>query len=236
MPTDVATYIVAQRKGMKLHKYLPAEKLDEVATWEQRLAAKEGAESGSSSGGSRSKPKPAIKQTIVKELHLDKVKVPNAALSSVRKADAERMAAVYPMLYAFENSVREFIDGHLTDRLGKDWFDDPKVVSKGIRTTVARNKAAEGQHRYHSRRNARPIYYSNIDDLGSIMQSEKGWTVFKKIFPSDKWVPSLIEKIEASRNVVAHMNPLQKRDIDRIRGNFEDWLEQIKGHEPPLVP
>src|SRR5438105_1855541 len=41
MPTDIATYIVAQRVGMKLHRYLDGPKLDEVATWEQRLAAKE---------------------------------------------------------------------------------------------------------------------------------------------------------------------------------------------------
>ncbi len=41
MPTDVASYIVAQREGMKLHKYLDESKLDQVATWEQRLSAKE---------------------------------------------------------------------------------------------------------------------------------------------------------------------------------------------------
>ena len=60
--------------------------------------------------------------------------------------------------------------------------------------------------------------------------------MFKDIFPSDKWTPGIIEKIEASRNVVAHMNPLQRKDVDRIRLNFEDWLAQIKGHEPPSVP
>ena len=60
--------------------------------------------------------------------------------------------------------------------------------------------------------------------------------MFKKHFPSDKWFPGLVEKIETSRNVVAHMNPLQKRDIDRINLNAEDWFDQIKGHAPPSVP
>jgi hypothetical protein len=32
------------------------------------------------------------------------------------------------------------------------------------------------------------------------------------------------------------MNPVRKRDIDRIRLNFEDWLEQVKGRQPPSVP
>jgi hypothetical protein len=109
-------------------------------------------------------------------------------------------------------------------------------VSETVRKTVEINKKAEGRNRYHSRRNAPPIYYTNIDNLGSIAMSEKGCPVFKPpLFPSDKWLPSLLEKVEASRNVVAHMNPLQKRDIDRIKFNFGDWLEQIKGHEPPSL-
>jgi hypothetical protein len=41
------------------------------------------------------------------------------------------------------------------------------------------------------------------------------------------------EKIEASRNVVAHMNALRQRDIQRIKINFEDWLDQIRDHAPP---
>jgi len=233
MPSDIATYIVAQRVGIKLQRYLDGLQLGEVATWEQRLAAKENGSPPTTQPRFR---KPAGSKAVVKEFHLDKVKLPDAALSTQRKAEAERMAAVYPLLYAFENSVREFVDGHLTATLGRQWFDDGRVVSETIRRTVKRNQDAEGRHRYHSRRSARPIYYTNIDDLGAIVQSEKGWPVFKQIFPSDKWLPGIIEKIEASRNVVAHMNPLQRRDVDRIRLHFEDWLDQIKGHEPPSTP
>lgn len=237
MPNDVATYIVAKRERMRLHAYLDEAKLDQVATWEQRLDAKEGpVPASAASAGTRTNRVPA-RPAIVKEYHLGKVKIPDDALTAARKAEADRMAEVYAILYTFENSVREFVDGHLTAELGKDWYDDPKVVSTEVRKTVERNKAAEGRHRYHSRRGARPIYYTNIDHLGTITHSEKGVRVFNKtLFPSDKWLPGVIEKIEASRNVVAHMNPLQKRDIDRIRMNFEDWLAQIKGHAPPSIP
>jgi len=43
---------------------------------------------------------------------------------------------VYPLLYAFENSAREFIDGHLTAVYGPDWWDDPKLVHGDPRKTV----------------------------------------------------------------------------------------------------
>jgi len=233
MASDIATYVVAQREGVPLHKYLDAETLDQIAAAEQRVSAKEAAMAPVPSPGQRARKAATI---TVKEVHLGKVKVPESALSPRQLGEAEKMAAVYPIFYAFENSVREFVDGHLTEAFGKGWWSDSKIVSRGIRDTVKRNQAAEGKHRYHSRRGAREIYYTNLGDLTTITVSEKGLKVFKKLFPSDKWLGALVEKIEASRNVVAHMNPLQKRDIDRIRLNFEDWLEQIKGREPPSIP
>jgi hypothetical protein len=42
MPTDIATYVVAQRAGVRLHQYLDADTLDQVASAEGRLSAKEG--------------------------------------------------------------------------------------------------------------------------------------------------------------------------------------------------
>jgi len=233
MPTNIATYVVAQRAGVPLHRHLDDATLEQVAIAEQRLRSKEAPPGIGAVAGI--KEQRAIRPTIVKELHLADIKLPNSALSDARKTEAQRMAAVYPMLYAFENSVREFVEGHLTAQLGKDWYDDPKVVSASIRKTVERNKGAEGQHRYHSRRNARPLYYTNIADLAAIVMSERAWPVFRSLFPSDKWLGALIEKIETSRNVVAHMNPLQKRDIDRIRISLEDWVAQIEDHEPLTV-
>jgi hypothetical protein len=70
--------------------------------------------------------------------------------------------------------------------------------------------------------------------ISAIYATSRG--VRRSQFPSESWFPSIVEKIEASRNVVAHMNPVRKRDIDRIRLNFEDWLEQVKGRQPPSVP
>lgn len=142
------------------------------------------------------------------------------------------IATSYPMLYTFENSMREYIDGHLSATYGDKWHDDPKIVSTTIKGRVERNRNAEARHRYHSRRSARFIYYTDLGDLPAIAHSENGWKVFSALLPTDKWLHGRVEVIEASRNVVAHMNPLQKRDIDRIRINLEDWLDQIKNTRP----
>ena len=232
MATDIATGVVAQRAGIPIHRFLDDETLNEVAKAEQRLSAKE----ASSPAAAPSAAKKTGTRASPRTIQLDRVKVPSTALSPERAAEAERMAAVYPLLYVFENSVREFVDGHLAAVHGKDWWNDPQIVSTAVRKTVERNKKAEEKHRYHSKRGARDIYYTNLGDLPTITNSENGWKVFRKLFPSDKWLSALVEKVETSRNVVSHMNPLKRRDIDRIRINLEDWLEQIKGHAPPSVP
>jgi len=232
MPSDVATYIVASREGVRLHRHLDAEVLEQVATFEARLrAAEDGAPAPTASPKAR-----APKASVQKVLRAGSVKVPSQALSPKHMEDARRMAEVYAVLYAFENSMREFIDGHLTAAYGATWWDDPKIVNGDMRKIVERNRSSEKRHRYHSARNARVIYYTDIGHLPLLVQSANGWKVFKAIFPSDRWLAARVEVVETSRNAVAHMNPLEKRDITRINLNFEDWLDQIKGHAPPPVP
>jgi hypothetical protein len=233
MPTDIATYIVAQGEGVRIERHLDADTLQTVADFQSRLAAKGGDLAAPSP--TRQRPASRQKQAAVSELRVGDVKIPQNALSQKHMDDARRMAAIYPVLYAFENSMREFIDGHLTTTYGDKWHDDPKIVNTPTKSRVERNRNAEARHRYHSRRTARFIYYTDLGDLPLIANSENGWKVFKSLFPSDKWLHGRVEVIEASRNVVAHMNPLKKRDIDRIRLNFEDWLDQIKDHQPPTV-
>jgi hypothetical protein len=115
--------------------------------------------------------------------------------------DAERMAEVYLILYAFENSMREFIDGHLAAAYGDKWHDDPKIVNTTVKGRVERNRNAEVRHRYHSRRNARFVYYTDLGDLPLIAHSENGWKVFRSLLPTDKWLHGRVEVIEASRNL-----------------------------------
>lgn len=233
MPTDIATYVIAAREGVRLHKELDAATLERVASFEERLHAKEQANGSGQALARTSKPRrDATARRSIREIRIGELKIPAGALNAKHVSDAVRMGEVYPTLYAFENSMREFIDGHLVAVYGTNWPDDPKIVNTTIKSRVERNRNAEARHRYHSRRSARFVYYTDLGDLPLIAHSEHGWRVFKRLFPTDKWLHGRVEVIEASRNVVAHMNPLEKRDIDRIRLNFEDWLAQIKDNPP----
>ena len=161
-------------------------------------------------------------------------RLPTGTLSTRHVADAEKMAmTAYPVIYVFENAVREFLDGHLSAAYGASWFGDPDIVSTGIRETVERNRQAEAKARYHSQRNARAIYYTNLDQLSSIVKTKKGIRVFQGIFPRDTWFPELVGRFEVSRNIVAHMNPLTKRDISRLQDGLQEWLDQTGSYPAP---
>jgi hypothetical protein len=219
--SEQALGTLAHEAGLNLQNYLTTEQIAEVRGLVRDRPAVTPV------------PAKAVKKakstTTIKELHAGNVKVPAGALNPKHMEDAVRMAEIYSVLYAFENSMREWIDGHLTAAYGSKWNDDPKIVNTTMRGRVARNRAAEDRSRYHSRRDQRFIYYTDLGDLPDIAHSENGWKVFKPpMLPSDKWLHGRVEVIEMSRNVVAHMNPLARRDIDRIRLNFEDWLAQIK--------
>lgn len=230
VPTDIATYIVAHREGVRINKYLDTETLGSVAEWEAKVAAKETPTSG---GTSPAPAKSRKRTTIVREANIANVKVPRGSLTQKHVTDAEQMAKVYPVLYVLENSVREFVDGHLTKAYGANWFDDPKLVPKDVCDSVNRVRNAEAVNRAHTSRKARPIYYTMLGDLVSIVTSEKGNTIFKRpMFPRATWFPELVHSAEVTRNIFAHMNPLQKRDVRRLEDALGIWLDQTKGYEP----
>src|SRR5206468_8487178 len=91
------------------------------------------------------------------------IDVPAGLLTQKHVNEAIRMSRrVYPLLYVFENSVREFVDGHLSAAYGAGWWDDGsfKLVSKPVRDSVAIVRKAESENRYRSARGARPIYHT----------------------------------------------------------------------------
>jgi Swt1-like HEPN len=234
MPADIAAYVLAQRQGVRIARHLDEATLEKVAEYESRLTQKEAAEgslqpvpaaTGRRAKGSASRaPKPVV---------LDKIKVPDGALTTQQANDAGRMAGtVYPLLYVFENSARAFVMGHLSKAYGKDWWDRPKLVPTGVRKVVARNQASSGKDRWVERATVHPIYLTELGHLADIITSEDGWKVFSPMFPRQSWVTEHFRTIEAPRNVVAHMNALTANNVQGLQTRCREWFDQIADHLP----
>jgi hypothetical protein len=52
------------------------------------------------------------------------------------------------------------------------------------------------------------------------------------MFPRPTWFLELVQSAEVTRNIVAHMNPIQQRDVRRLEDALSDWLKQTDGCDP----
>jgi hypothetical protein len=139
--------------------------------------------------------------------------------------EANRMAEVYPDLYVFENLMRYVVMNLLDKKHGKNWFTEPEVVPNQVAKKVKDRKNKEGENRWHSERGGHAIFYTDFGDLSSIIS--KNWDEFKTVFPNLRWIQTRLEETELSRNIVAHNNPLPKKECDRLKMFLDDLRKQL---------
>lgn len=211
--TEMAAYLLAADYGIDVSKILPEEELAKLRTLrETKIVVKEGKEK---------KLPQEITIDVVKEFRVRDPFLPKRMIE-----EAKDMAKVYPIVYLFENSVRNLIKIVLEKKYGQNWWDNK--VPLAVRQEVEKRLVKEKENRWHGKRGAHKIFYTNIGDLNSIITTN--WKDFEELFPSQAWIKSRIDEIELSRNVIAHNNPLSERDIKRLKIYFEDWINQIKDY------
>lgn len=158
----------------------------------------------------------------------DDLKISNPNLPESVVMDAKKMLGVYPYLYLFENSVRYLILRTMNEKYGVNWWK--MKVSRPAQMKAEERAQREGKNRWHGKRGQHPIFYVDIDDLRTIISSNN--SDFQSRFPAVKrpleWIQQRLEEIEISRNVVAHNNPLNDDDIDRVKIFFKDWVKQME--------
>ena len=90
---------------------------------------------------------------------------------------------------------------------------------------VGDRQGKEGTLRWHVRRGEAEIYYTDFGDLKDLIISN--WEDFEDLLPDQHWISARLDELEASRNVIAHSNLLDQRELDRIKMYLEDWIRQV---------
>lgn len=223
MSTPLAVYTIAHENGVDISKRLSVEETGEVRSLVASLR--------NSQAAPVSVPPPARKRTpkdvVVRIASVDVGKIP--ALKASHAKDAKRMSErVYPLLYVFENSLRDLIEAVLRAKHGKDWWDEG--VPPKIRETAAKHKEDEAKDPWHGARSGREIDYIFLVQLWAIVKNN--WGDFKQLFPNQAWVETLITSdMNVSRRVLAHMTPLSADDITGIEAAFRKWVKQLRAVE-----
>ncbi len=137
-------------------------------------------------------------------------------------ASASKMASVYTLLFALENSARELLADRLRERKGLDWWD---AVPVKIRAKVEELRKKEKVNRYHTERSTDLLGYTFFGNLAQIIVAN--WGDFSDLFPDQAWVTSRFNDLELSRNIVMHNGILPEYEIDRVESIARDWLRQV---------
>ncbi len=219
---ETAAYLVAADYGIDISKEVSVDELGkvrEVSRIQQPVA-----EASRSFSSKRGKTQPINMQ--IGQLRIEDIPLPKKLVE-----EANDMSKVYPVVYLFENSIRQLILSVMQKKHGQHWWSSKAPLK--ARQKVEERKRNEDKNRWHCKRGSHDAYYTDIDDLTSIITNN--WEDFKYILPSMDWVRVKISEIEQSRNVIAHNNPLAKRDRDRINVDFLDWVSQVGKFIEPMT-
>jgi len=174
---------------------------------------------------------PSITQMkVIKEVRenhpitVDEKVVETFLLPSNLSVHAKKMSGIYPYFYVFENLLRHVIISTLEKNYGRDWWNIADI-SKEIKDEVKTRKKAEGKDRWVGKRGAHQIFYTDLGDLGRIINSN--YNDFKDLFPSLIWIKSRVDDVEKSRNILAHNNLLPNNEMKRIRIYLQDLQNQL---------
>jgi hypothetical protein len=230
MDTPMAVYTIAHENGLDISRHLAAEETREVRGLVSDLrngsrpAASPTAPPAKAPTRKRSTARKQVKFTIA---GVDVGAIP--VLKPGHAAEAKRMSEdVFPLLYIFENSVRDLIERVLEDTYGKDWWDNE--VPRRVQERAAEHKEAEGEDAWHGRRGARPVDHVYLTDLWAVMKHM--WPDFKAIFPKQALIESIItDDMNVSRRPLAHMNPLGADDVSNIKAAFRKWTKLLQAAE-----
>ncbi len=141
------------------------------------------------------------------------------------RAEAHRMARHYELFYCLEQTVRDLVDGALTEaKHTPDWWETD-CVPQHIRMEVAgrvKNEIDSGV----SRRSEEELDYTTFGELGTIITAN--WDSFGSIFSSKKAVEKVVGSLNSLRNPIAHCCPLAEDEELRLRLALRDWFRLME--------
>lgn len=222
---EQALFTLAHDHGLKLSNYLTPAQIAEVRGLVQGRPNAVVAPAPAS-GSRRAAPRKASRTTVsvnIANSTFGEIPALKRSHADEAKAMAER---VYPLFYMFENSVRDLIELVLKANYGVDWWT--KAIPAKVRDAADNLKEQEKKDTYHGKRGRRDIDYLLLSQLWKIINHK--WKDFEAFFPPGKhWVQTMIENdVNASRRVIAHMNPLGDDDVKNVEAAFRKWVRNLQ--------
>jgi hypothetical protein len=236
--TAEAIWVLAAQNRINLTKYLPPEVVDRVRNLLLQMPAPQRPASTSSRGARRKAAAPGKSSpkefVVAREFKGSDPILPVQILTQARE-----MAAIYPLLYVLENSMREFVRLVIDAKLGATWWTIAAPTK--IRAKILSRIADDHRNAWHQRRGSHPVDYLDLNELPLVVHNNELLFV-PDLLPSSRWFEQFVEEVYKSRCVVCHMNPLESDNVLDVRLKLRKWqkhvddkkskLPEVKAHPP----
>jgi hypothetical protein len=227
--TEDAVYLIAQLEGIILSKYLDRATVENIRRIHQQYMAIASPTQPENRGSKQSS-----KQTSHRVVYIySEFKESDPLLTSKVLLEAKDMAAVFPLMYVLENSLREFIRILMEKHFGNNWWQTE--VSTKLQKKFSDRMSDDEKNSWHQRRGSHPLNYLDLDELPSLVH-KLGNRIIPDIIPSIEWLNGLISEVYRSRCVLCHMNPLDKTSIQRVRLRYTHWQRQVRSVVGEIKP
>jgi hypothetical protein len=228
MTVEDSVHLIAFQEGVPIGKHLTAEQVQSVRHLQTQFVQTNG--SAQRPAAPSSKRRAPASPNGNREIRFpNEFKVKNPLLPSDKLNEAKAMAAIYPLLYVVENSMREVIKRVMAKQCGTDWWDKEMTTSKlkNVHDTVTGRMSTEKKNSWHQKRGAHPIDYTDIGDLETIILGKQQHFIPDIITDRD-WFVQFMKELKPSRNVVCHMNPLDDHNITDVKLKTQKWEKVIE--------
>lgn len=135
-----------------------------------------------------------------------------------RRNNALEMARLYAVLHCFENEIRGYIRGILTENDGADWWAKlpakMKTHAESRQVTALKDSWLEGEK-------TDLLGFIDFGMLSSIIIEK--WTYFSNVIPSQHWLNQRMDELEKVRNFIAHNRVLLPTEYQRVYMYIADW-------------
>lgn len=226
MSTADATYLIGHQLGVKVEKYLDQSQRSHLRGLQATVASL-----GKGSAPTKSHPitKPKTQENVIKLSSQSRISDP--VLSKEKMQEAVEMAAIYPHLFVFENSLREVIKRVMNSKYGHDWWGKELTGGRvgNLRHNVDEKLKKEKKESWHQRRGSHPIDYLDLADLEIVLHAKQA-DFFPDIISDKDWFTQFMRELYPSRCVLCHMNPLDVTNIKDIYIKMEKWKKMIKAN------
>lgn len=154
--------------------------------------------------------------------HLQTIKKDNVVDVDLFEFDilkkATKMADLYILYFALENSIRRLISETLKDKYKNNWQDKiPKEIKDEVQKKIEQEKES-----IISQRSEDPLSYAHFGELIKIF--EANWDDFSTNIQSRKAMKQILSQLNMLRNIIAHSCELNDDEITRFKLLIKDWL------------